>query len=447
MPPQPVAPMRNTLTFMQSALPAPMEISGFNASTSDLSIQSVSPPEPPISEMTPSASYHVEKELMDHSAEFNMIENARPTFETLTRARRTATEKKPSTMTPEQELELLKIRSQSGENDDIFEYAKFCATYIPSNNDSKLRDKVAEEGFRLLKKLSKEDYAEAQYWLGRAYSEDDSHNLAFAQFLLAAKRDHPGATFAVGVCYEGGKGSRKDPKAAMTFYRKAAAAAYPPAMYRMGMICLRGELGQKRDIRDGVKWLKRCAAVADTDNPHALMQLSILHETGLPPAVHTDHKYSLQLLMQAANLGFPPAQFRLGQCYEYGSLTCVVDPRESLRWYTVAAEAGEQEAQFALAGWFLTGHLDQIPKDERAALMWTEKAAQAGFPKAQYAMGFFYETGLSILPPDQARAKQWYEIAAANGDERAHQRLTGQPITGSSKRPSKDSKQGSCTIM
>jgi len=48
--------------------------------------------------------------------------------------------------------------------------------------------------------------------------------------------------------------------------------------------------------------------VADKENPQALYQLAILYEQGLPPAVYPDENYALSLLMEAAELGYAPAE-------------------------------------------------------------------------------------------------------------------------------------------
>jgi TPR repeat protein len=62
-----------------------------------------------------------------------------------------------------------------------------------------------------------------------------------------------------------------------------------------------------------------------------------------------------ELFSQAAQLGYAPAQFRLGACHEFGNLGCVIDPRRSIAWYTKAAQKGDPEAELALSGWYLTG--------------------------------------------------------------------------------------------
>jgi len=44
-------------------------------------------------------------------------------------------------------------------------------------------------------------------------------------------------------------------------------------MYKLGMIQLKGLLGQTKNPRDAINWLKRAADQADENNPHALHQL------------------------------------------------------------------------------------------------------------------------------------------------------------------------------
>lgn len=49
-------------------------------------------------------------------------------------------------------------------------------------------------------------------------------------------------------------------------------------------------------------------------------------------------------------------------------------------------------------------------------------AAVAGFPVAQYMLGRYYEKGIGVAK-DRVLAKEWYEKAAAQGNEKAKKRL------------------------
>lgn len=57
------------------------------------------------------------------------------------------------------------------------------------------------------------------------------------------------------------------------WYRKAASLGDTGAMYKLGIILLKGLLGQPKSTRDALSWLKRAADQADVNNPHALHEL------------------------------------------------------------------------------------------------------------------------------------------------------------------------------
>jgi TPR repeat protein len=231
----------------------------------------------------------------------------------------------------------------------------------------KYRDVLLQESLRNIKKLAegKEPYADAQFFLANLYGTGQlglgvDHEKAYYLYLMALKLNHPAATYRSAVCNEIGAGTKRDPARAVIFYRKAAGLGDTAAMYKLSMIHLGGLLNAPRNPREAVAWLKRAAAQADEDNPHALHELALLHERPPPKdpnaqVVPHDPNAARELFMQAAQLGYAPAQFKLGACHEFGTLGCPIDPRKSIGWYTRSAEKGDSEAELALSGWYLTG--------------------------------------------------------------------------------------------
>ena len=104
-------------------------------------------------------------------------------------------------------------------------------------------------------------------------------------------------------------------------------------MYRLGIAELNGELGLSKSPKEGVKWLKRSAEHATAEFPHALHELSLLHERGIDNVLFVDLEYSVELLAQAAELGYAPSAYRLGECYEYGKMACPQDAALSIHYY------------------------------------------------------------------------------------------------------------------
>lgn len=212
----------------------------------------------------------------------------------------------------------------------------------------------------------------------------------------------------------------------MTWYKKAAALGETPAMFKLGMILWKGLLGQARNPRDGLIWLKRAADQADENNQHALHELGLLYESEGSDVVIPDAAYARELFSRAAELGYAASQFRLGCAYEYGTLGCAVDPRRSIAWYSRAAMKGDHESQLALSGWYLTGSEGIIQQSDTEAYLWARKAAEKGLAKAEYALGYYTEVGIGV-GANLDEAKRWYYKAAGEctpSPETAARRLT-----------------------
>ena len=286
---------------------------------------------------------------------------------------------------------------------------------------AKMREKYILDAHKIVKKLVNSGYADASFYLADCYSRgflglETDPKEAFNLYQSAAKAGHPQAAYRVAVCCEMGQeeggGTRRDPLKAMQWYKRAATLGDTPAMYKMGIIQLKGLLGQPKNPNQAVTWLKRAADKADEENPHALHELGLLHEKdGGNEGVIKDELYSKQLFTQAAKLGYKFSQFRLGCAYEYGLMGCQVDPRRSIAWYSKAAVQEEHQSELALSGWYLTGSEGVLQQSDTEAYLWARKAAQAGLAKAEYAMGYFTEVGIGA-PANLEDAKRWYWRAA-----------------------------------
>ncbi|KAJ3034522.1 hypothetical protein HDV00_004987 [Rhizophlyctis rosea] len=324
------------------------------------------------------------------------------------------------------------------------EFAKFCLEEGERGGvEEGVRSLLKEEGVAFLKKLSKDGLPEAMYLLADHHYTTASYTEAYPLFLLAAKRSHAPSCYMAGQCAEFGRGTKRSNRAAVELYSKAAQCGYGPAMLRLGMAELEGgKLGVKvgrGDVKKGVAWLKRCAAVGDPSSaPQALLTLSHLHAKGLPPIITIDEPHALSLLTESAHLSHAPAQTRLAICHENGLLTLPKNIREAITWYRKAAENGDADAQYALASFLVNGVDDEegrevLEKSEGEAFWWCQEAAkgkdgkggEGGLAKAQFAMGYFLENGVGCERNGEIAVK-WYRLAARQGDERAVRRLDGE---------------------
>ncbi|KAK3330223.1 hypothetical protein B0H66DRAFT_51119 [Apodospora peruviana] len=286
---------------------------------------------------------------------------------------------------------------------------------------------LVREARAILQKLSNNGYPFAQYYLADGYASGlfskgkEDYNSAFPLFVLAAKHGHAESAYRTALCYEFGWGCRKDPAKAVQFLRTAASRRHPGAMTRLGKACLSGDLGEKR-YREGIKWLKLATESADAIYNAAPYHLGCLYETGYGDDVFLDESYAAELFTQAADLGHPEANFRMGDAYEHGKLNCPRDPALSVHFYTGAAERGHAAAMMGLCAWYMVGAEPILEKDEEEAYEWARRSAELGNVKAQYAVGYFTEMGIGCRR-DILEANVWYVKAADAGDVRAKQRL------------------------
>ncbi|KAL1863638.1 hypothetical protein Plec18170_000476 [Paecilomyces lecythidis] len=303
---------------------------------------------------------------------------------------------------------------------------------LDAKGKTKAREKYIMDAYKMVKKLVQAGYTEAMFYLADCYGQGQlglevDTKEAFHLYQSAAKQGHAESAYRVAVCCELGQeeggGTRRDPFKAVQWYKRAASLGNTPAMYKMGMILLKGLLGQQKTPREAISWLKRAAERADEENPHALHELGLLYESASGnDIVIRDEEYSRQLFHQAAELGYKFSQFRLGSAYEYGLMGCPVDARQSIIWYTRAAAQGEHQSELALSGWYLTGAEGILQQSDTEAYLWARKAASAGLAKAEYAMGYFTEVGIGVVS-NLDDAKRWYWRAASQNFDKARERL------------------------
>ncbi|PHH64060.1 hypothetical protein CDD81_5053 [Ophiocordyceps australis] len=382
----------------------------------------------------------------------------------------------PSDPVTTQELEALRMAIKANPADQesalrlarrLIEASDVLVSKAPDvKHRNKMRDRYLMDAHKILKKLANAQNQDAMFamadGLGKGlFGHEPDNKEAFTLYQSAAKMGHAAAAYRTAVCceigHEEGGGTRKDPLKAMQWYKRAATLGDPPAMYKVGMILLKGLLGQPKNPREAVGWLKRAAERADTENPHALHELGLLYESAQPnDAMIRDERYALTLFLQAADLGYKFSQFRLGCAFEYGLMGCPIDPRQSIYWYSKAATQEEHQSELALSGWYLTGSEGVLGQSDTEAYLWARKAAVAGLAKAEYAMGYFTEVGIGVAA-NLEDAKRWYWRAAAQDFPKARERLEDLKRAGKNGRPrqrerisrSRIEKQqeGECSIM
>lgn len=179
----------------------------------------------------------------------------------------------------------------------------------------------------------------------------------FKSLLEAANPGSPEIWHALGDAVSSGRGTPHDKQAAIEWFTRAANAGHARSMVDLGL-CLSPE------NREGAfSWFHR-----------------------------------------AAELGDHGAMAKLGFAYRDGN-GVAPDPREAVRWFVKAADAGNKHAPL-LAGllysWFLKSPVDAVP--------WLRRAAEAGRNESYIELAVLLDDRKSQIY-DPAEAAKWYAFA------------------------------------
>ncbi|KAJ5110760.1 hypothetical protein N7532_001295 [Penicillium argentinense] len=247
---------------------------------------------------------------------------------------------------------------------------------------------------------------------------------AFRCYSRAAEKGYARAEYRIGMQFE----SSGEPEKAIRHYERGVAMSDSASYYRLGMMILLGQHGQRQDYQRGLEYIRLAAQSCDQNAPQGayvygmlcareLPQVSV-PEAFLPPDLNTARLN----IEKAAFNGFAKAQVKMGAAYELCQLGCDFNPALSLHYNALAARQGEPEAEMAISKWFLCGHEGVFEKNDELAFTYAQRAAQSGLPTAEFALGYFYEVGI-FVPVDIKEARSWYAKAAASGNKDASGRI------------------------
>lgn len=122
----------------------------------------------------------------------------------------------------------------------------------------------------------------------------------------------------------------------------------------------------------------------------------------------TETADAIQWIRRAAEQQYAPAEFHLGQIYDFG-FGVARDDRLALEWYRKAAAHGSAAGQRSVADFYQKGR--GVSADAAEAARWYARAAAADDLRAQYQLGQMYFDGNGV-PRDYESAYIWFTIAA-----------------------------------
>jgi TPR repeat protein len=121
-----------------------------------------------------------------------------------------------------------------------------------------------------------------------------------------------------------------------------------------------------------------------------------------------DTPQAVEWFRKAAGHGYAPAEFQMGQLYEFG-FGVQQDSSDALNWYKKAADHGSAAGQRAVGDFYHKGR--GVKADAAEAARWYRRAADGDDIRAQYQLGQMYFDGTGI-PRDYVSAYMWFTLAA-----------------------------------
>ena len=106
------------------------------------------------------------------------------------------------------------------------------------------------------------------------------------------------------------------------------------------------------------------------------------------------------------------ALYNLGLRFEKG-IDGPLNDQEAIKWYTMAAEQGDPDAQNTLG--YRYRHGKGVPENINEAVKWFKKAADQGNASAQNNLGLCYQYGTGV-PLNYAKAAKLYSLSANQGN-------------------------------
>lgn len=166
----------------------------------------------------------------------------------------------------------------------------------------------------------------------------DGYSEAMGWYRRAADAGDPKAMFYLGLTLEQGLQGEAEPERALEWYRKSAAKEYSLAQFKLGLLYQFGQLVD-RDPTLARDWYDKAARQGMPDAKFNLAYLLDIGEGG-----PVDRARAITLYKEAARAGIQEAYLNLGTLFSRPSGKNGQDLVEALKWLTLAEDAGLEDA-------------------------------------------------------------------------------------------------------
>lgn len=274
-----------------------------------------------------------------------------------------------------------------------------------------------EKAVYYFRKAAEKKYAPAQYELAECLMSGKgckkSAEEAFLAYKQAAEQGEPRAVYALARCYHLGLGTARDNKKAAAGYLKAARLGNAVAMYNAGALLQRGADGLPKDAQGALKWYTSAAEQGYTP---AFYALGDCYNLGIGTEVN--RVKAAEYYQKGSAAGDVRAKHNLAVCLAKGE-GAVQDVAAAYKLFDEAAQKNYAPAQYNAALCLLQGI--GVQKDEAAAVALLRKAAKSE-PAARYNLACCLLQGVGTARREKEAAAQFLKLAES-GHQLAAYRL------------------------
>lgn len=220
---------------------------------------------------------------------------------------------------------------------------------------------------------AKQDYAPAQNNYGVICMINSNMRDALNWFKKSAEQDYPPAQYNLAYCYVS-----TDFEEFIYWLKKSAKNDYPIAEYNLAALYITGPENY-RHVERGVSMLEE---LAEGGCKMSLNDLATCYSIGL--GVEKDMEKALELMQKAADKGNLTAKTSLGMAYVSPPLDCPIEQDYQIAYSYIkeAAELGFPIAQYALGEMYKKGY--GVKRSIIKSQLWCRRAVDQGFSLQQY---------------------------------------------------------------
>lgn len=252
-----------------------------------------------------------------------------------------------------------------------------------------------QRGNELMQQAAGKGNADALFFLAEQDYHTDARR-AFREYRKAAQQGHIPAMYELACCYRQGHGTKQNHKQEFKWLKQAAENGHVYAMCDVAAEYNRRASTPENDEQYRY-WMHRAAEYGDS---LAMQNLGFYYWPYFRNAANTDITQSIEWFTKAAHGGEAKSWFALGRIYGVGN-EIEQDVDKAFQCYKNAADGGCEDAYIYAGMHYLYGIGTEA--DPRQAIKWMTLAVEAGYPRAAE---YLYEYCYKEEHPDSSRYRK-----------------------------------------